>query len=892
MAQRSSSVDVFVKLRGQRQFKRDALQAGAALETMGFKGAKAMSAFAVTGEKLKSFGRTWTRNVTLPMVGLGVVAGKMSIDFSDAMNQIQTQAGASAREVTLMRQKILDFAKSGKSDEGPLDLARALFRIESAGLRGARAMDALRQAEALSSVGRTDIELTAQALAGAVKTGIRGAQNLNQAVGVLNATVGAGNMRFEDLLGALGTGILPSAKAAGMSLTDVGAALATMTAQNVPAQAAATRLRMAFSQLIAPTDKAKTALRGLGLGPMELAQTLQREGMLPALDRLKSKLNRLSKVQQGKVISDIFGGGRTSSGITLLLGSMDDLSDRYDLITQKAGGFNDAVRSLDQEPGVKIRKAWAKVQAILIELGDKVGPSAATAIGRIADVVEKVAMGFAALPGPLQAATVGFLILTGPVASGLGYFASGIGKSLILMKGLGEATTRFNAVMSSSVMTQQSGFRGALGAAFGGAGTAGALQAAKGFALSLGAGLALYGIGDIVTSALQEDWKAAGFKAGGAIAGGIAGFALSGGNPLGAMIGMGLGSVGGGLLSKLFDTDGLTSRQRLIRSQAGMASEALRRYRKALDLIPSSQQRAQRAEQAHSRAVREANIASRAQARTLGSVGTHSYAAYRAALRVADANRQVAKTARQAQKANELQGFALKLFRRESIHLVAAEKQRIPALRQQLAAVRRRMKAEGETTPLLRRAVGIQEKLRGITDRLTKTYAEAESKAGRRWASRLQSLTAMQAKYGARGRALTDTLRAQTKQLSELERTGQRTTPMWESLRKEIDRTRRAMERFHAATTGLAPPRLQPGAPGGLRRGGQPQVPQASRRRGSHSPSAPAPKRRQPQAGTSGADFRAAFPRDDRTFTFQIPLDGRVLAESTLRVSEDDAALT
>jgi hypothetical protein len=75
----------------------------------------------------------------------------------------------------------------------------------------------------------------------------------------LNATVGAGNMRMDDLIGALGTGVLPAAKLPVSRLKDVGAALALMVDEGMHADAAATRLRMAFT-LMASRRRRRTRL--------------------------------------------------------------------------------------------------------------------------------------------------------------------------------------------------------------------------------------------------------------------------------------------------------------------------------------------------------------------------------------------------------------------------------------------------------------------------------------------------------------------------------------------------------------------------------------------------------------------------------------------------------
>jgi len=64
-------------------------------------------------------------------------------------------------------------------------------------------------------------------MVGAFMTQISGAKTFTQAMGMENAIIGHGVMRMGDLNSALITGILPSAKVAGLGLLDVGAALDT-----------------------------------------------------------------------------------------------------------------------------------------------------------------------------------------------------------------------------------------------------------------------------------------------------------------------------------------------------------------------------------------------------------------------------------------------------------------------------------------------------------------------------------------------------------------------------------------------------------------------------------------------------------------------------------------
>jgi hypothetical protein len=207
----------------------------ATMQASAAKGMGAMAKMKSVGEGMKSTGQKLTRAFTVPLAIIGGVGVKMALDFSDSMEQISTQAGASQKEVGRMSEAVLNFARSGASASGPNDLAKGLFSIESAGFRGKRAFEALVKSEELASVGHANLEKTSKAVAAAMATQIKGTKNLNETVGLMNSIVGIGAMRFEDLLSAMGTGLLDKAANLGLSLREIGAALGTLTTTGTPA---------------------------------------------------------------------------------------------------------------------------------------------------------------------------------------------------------------------------------------------------------------------------------------------------------------------------------------------------------------------------------------------------------------------------------------------------------------------------------------------------------------------------------------------------------------------------------------------------------------------------------------------------------------------------------
>src|SRR6266508_3061067 len=272
----------------------------------------------------------------------------LATKFDAAMERVHTQAGASQAEVEKMSGAMLDLAP--KVGTGPEALAESLFHVESVGLRGAKALDTVAASAKLAKVGNADLEQTTNAVAAAFVTQMKDAKSLNQIVGLLNATIGQGNMKMNDLTAAISTGILPVAKNFGLGLADVGGALAVMTDRGMHADEAATRLKMTMTMMEAPTAKASKALHSVGLSSTQLALDMHKpEGLVVALTDLKTHMDKagLSAVKQAQVIAAIFGGGRSSAGVQTLMNNLTTLDEKTKGVT---AGVN------------KFGEAWAKTQ--------------------------------------------------------------------------------------------------------------------------------------------------------------------------------------------------------------------------------------------------------------------------------------------------------------------------------------------------------------------------------------------------------------------------------------------------------------------------------------------------------------------------------------------------
>jgi TP901 family phage tail tape measure protein len=339
----------------------------------GAAGSDAEKAGETTGERFSAgFNKAFKAAAigALVIAAVGAASIKMGVDFQSAMTKIQTQAGGSAADVKQLSAAVLKLAPS--TQQGPLQLADALFHLKSVGLDNVDAMKALKVASDLAAVGGSNLEDTTNAIAAAWRSGISGAQNFGTAAATVNAIIGSGNMRMADFVSAMGTGVLSAATTFGVSLKQVGGALALMTDEGVPAVDAATRLKMSFSLLGAPSKAAAAQLKTIGLTGLQLANTMRGPtGLVGTIGLLKSHLDAagLSASQQAILLSHAFGGGRSSSAILTMINNLDTLRKKQDQITAGMSKYGPAVAAQRQTVQAQLDILRSSVETIGVRMG-------------------------------------------------------------------------------------------------------------------------------------------------------------------------------------------------------------------------------------------------------------------------------------------------------------------------------------------------------------------------------------------------------------------------------------------------------------------------------------------------------------------------------------------
>jgi TP901 family phage tail tape measure protein len=263
--------------------------------------------------------------------------------FEDQLRTINTVAGVTDEQLSAIGDDIQELAReTGKTTS---DLTSGFYDLVSAGVPAEQAISVLRDSAilatgALSTTGEA-VDLVTTALNA---YGMEASES-TKVTDIFAKTVERGKVTAAEL-GASLFNIAPIAASAGVSLEEVGAAYAQMTAQGVPAAQAATQMRSAISAILKPNAEMNKLQKQTGLNLQELMRS---EGVAAAMEAL----------------TDATGGNATA--MTKALGRIESYQFALAVTGENAVGFAEnlaAVTDAADEGGVAMSKYLEKSQSL------------------------------------------------------------------------------------------------------------------------------------------------------------------------------------------------------------------------------------------------------------------------------------------------------------------------------------------------------------------------------------------------------------------------------------------------------------------------------------------------------------------------------------------------
>ena len=392
------------------------------------------SAFTAMGAKMSAIGagmartgKAMTVGLTLPIVGVGIAATKMAMDFDTSLTKMVSLVGLTNDEVDGMRDKIKSLASQyGKSAS---EAADAMFFITSAGLRGSDAMETLEASLKGAAIGLGDVQTIADLATSAMNAYGPSVLSAGKATSILRTAVEQGKLESADLAAAMGS-VLPIASALGVGFDEAAAAMASMSRTGTGASEASTQLRGILMQVTKESPRGAKALKSVGLSYEGIRKTISEDGLLAGLQTLVGAFD-------GNTIAtaEFFGNARALTGVMDLMGAGAETTESIfsELAKTTASDLDPAFTAASETTGFKLSQAMATLKNSLIGVGDAIAPT----VEKVSAFVTKIAEAFASLSPKTQNLIVAFaavaaalgpiLLIAGKVIGALGAISTAIG---------------------------------------------------------------------------------------------------------------------------------------------------------------------------------------------------------------------------------------------------------------------------------------------------------------------------------------------------------------------------------------------------------------------------------------------------------------------------------
>ncbi len=348
----------------------------------------ATSATRATGQLDKSLGginRTASllgKTLAVGIVGGLVAATKAAVDFDRSMRNVNAISKLSEARFQALSKQVLGLSK--ETGKAPRDLARGLYDIVSSGFQANDAIKILRVSAKAATAGLTDTATATKAINAALNAYHLQAEDARKVSDILFQTVNKGVLTFEELAQNMGD-LVPAAAPLGVTLEEVGAAIATITLQGVPAAEAATRVKNTMLQLASPSKDLSKLLKENGFASGEAA--IKANGFVGVLQLLQ-KTTGGSVTETAKLTPEI----RSLLGVVGLTGKNLQTYEAnlrsMDTAQRGSGASAKAFAEQGKSIGVQWDRAKASLIAAAIPLGQQLFPLLSAGAGKVEQFAE------------------------------------------------------------------------------------------------------------------------------------------------------------------------------------------------------------------------------------------------------------------------------------------------------------------------------------------------------------------------------------------------------------------------------------------------------------------------------------------------------------------------
>lgn len=424
------------------------------------------------GSAFTSAGATMTKNMTLPLTGLGTAAAKAAIDYESAFAGVRKTVDATEEEYSQLSDSIVEM--SNRLPQSAADIAGVMEVAGQLGVRGTENL--LNFTETMIMLGdATNLSSEEAATALARVMNIMGTSGDD--VSRLGATVVALGNNFattESEIVEMTNRLAAGAKLAGLTEAETMALAAAMSSVGIEAEAGGTAMTQTFNEIETAVVGGGEALEDFasvaGMSSEEFADAWK-DRPIEAIQAFITGIGQLDeKGESAVLVLDKLGltGIRQSNMLKSLGLASELLGDSIDMANQAWDDNSALTKEAETRYGTlasKISILWNNVKNLAISFGTLLMP----AIDKVTEIIQKAVQWLNGLDDSqkkILVTVLGIAAAIGPVFLVVGKLVGVISSLIGVVKAIRTAFIALNAIMAANPIGLVITAIGALVAAF------------------------------------------------------------------------------------------------------------------------------------------------------------------------------------------------------------------------------------------------------------------------------------------------------------------------------------------------------------------------------------------------------------------------------------------
>lgn len=379
------------------------------------------STMSTVGGIMTSAGKTMTKAVTLPILGLTTAAVKVGGDFEEQMSRVKAISGATGDAFEELRDQAIDLG--AKTAFSAKESADGMENLASAGFDAQEIMAAMPGLLDLAAVSGGDVALASENAATALRGFGLEADQSGHIADVFARAAADTNAEVADMGEAMKY-IAPVANAMGLSIEETAAAIGIMSDAGVKGSQAGTTLRGALSRISKPTKAMRETMDELGVSFYDSEGNMI--SLQDQISLLSDSFDGLTQEQKNQALVTLYGQESLSGMMALIDKGPDSLGALTESLEQSDGAADEMARTMQDNMNSSIEQMLGAFESAAIVIQDILSPAIASIADSIGSLVEK----FVSAPRWVQTT----ILSLGLLAAAVGPILFGVGKLMKLFQ--------------------------------------------------------------------------------------------------------------------------------------------------------------------------------------------------------------------------------------------------------------------------------------------------------------------------------------------------------------------------------------------------------------------------------------------------------------------------